>query len=191
MKRLVLLLLLFLLLVACGGEPQYFGTLWPGPQQATDFTLQSVAGPVSLSDFSGKVVLLYFGYTFCPDVCPSTMTDLAQVMQELGKDADEIQVIMVTVDPERDTPLQLADYVAHFDPSFIGLSGTEEQIAAAASDYGIFYERHEGTPATGYLIDHTARVFVIDKKGEYWLSFPFGMARDEMVSDLRNVLKSQ
>jgi len=190
MKRLTILLLLFVFLTACGGEPQYFGTLWPGPQQATDFTLESADGPVSLSDFSGKIVLLYFGYTFCPDICPSTMTDLAQVMQDLGKKADEFQVIMITVDPERDTPQQLADYVSHFDPSFIGLSGTEEEIAAVAADYGIFYERHEGTAASGYLIDHTARVFVIDKNGEYSLSFFFGMTRDEMASDLRNVLKN-
>ncbi|MCA9969519.1 MAG: SCO family protein [Anaerolineales bacterium] len=187
MKRLLLPLLL--LLAACAGEPTYYGTTWPSPQPAADFTLQSAAGPVSLSDFDDKVVLLYFGYTFCPDVCPGTLADLAQVVRELDDDAENLQVIMITVDPERDTPEQLADYMQHFHPSFVGLSGTTAEIGTVAADYGVFFERHAGTAATGYLVDHTARVFVIDRQGEYWLSFPFGMARDEMAADLRNVLK--
>lgn len=189
MKHRLLLGTLFLLLAACQSKPTYYGTLWPSPQAAADFTLTSVNGPVSLTDFSDKVVLLYFGYTFCPDVCPATLTELRQVLHEMGKDADQIQVIMITVDPERDTPAQLADYVTHFDPSFIGLSGTEAEIAAVAAQYGVFFERHEGTAATGYLVDHTARVFVIDRQQQYWLSFPFEMPPDEMKSDLETVLK--
>lgn len=191
MKRLLPIFLLLWVFTACQKEPTYYGTQWPSPQDAADFTLTSAAGPVSLSDFSDKVVLLYFGYTFCPDVCPATLSDLGQVMRTLGDDAAQIQVIMITVDPERDTPQQLADYVAHFDPTFIGLSGTEAEIAEVAAQYGVFYERHEGTAATGYLIDHTARVFVIDRSGQYWLSFPFGMEREQMQSDLENVLRQQ
>lgn len=189
MKQLITILTLLFLLAACQSEPEYHGTLWPSPQEAANFTLTSAAGPVSLSDYEGKVVLLYFGYTFCPDVCPGTLADLGYVMRELGRDADKVQVIMVTVDPERDTPAQLADYVTHFHPSFIGLSGTEQEIAAVAAQYGVFYQRHEGTAATGYLVDHTARVFVIDRQGKYWLSFPFGMEREQMKSDLQNVLR--
>lgn len=189
MKQLLPLFVLLFMLAACRSEPKYYGTLWPSPQKATDFTLTSAAGPVSLSDYEGKVVLLYFGYTFCPDVCPGTLADLGYVLRELGRNADQVQVIMVTVDPERDTPAQLADYVTHFHPSFIGLSGTEQEIAAVAAQYGVYYERHEGTAATGYLVDHTARVFVIDQQGEYWLSFPFDMAREQMKSDLHNVIK--
>ncbi len=191
MKQYFAILLLLLLLGACQpAEPEYYGTLWPSPQPAADFILTGADGPVSLSDFGDKVVLLYFGYTFCPDICPGTLADLGQVLREMGDDAENIQVIMVTVDPERDTPAQLAEYVTHFYPSFIGLSGTEQEIGTVAAQYGVFYERHEGTAATGYLIDHTARVFVIDQKGEYWLSFPFGMEREQIKSDLENVLRS-
>lgn len=189
MKKLTMLFVLLLLLAACQAEPEYFGTLWPSPQEAADFTLTSAAGPVSLSDYEGKVVLLYFGYTFCPDVCPGTLADLGAVLREMGDDAAAIQVIMVTVDPERDTPEQLTEYMSHFHPSFVGLSGTEQEIGTVAAQYGVFYERHEGTAATGYLVDHTARVFVIDPQGEYWLSFPFGMEREQMRSDLQHVLE--
>ncbi len=193
MKRLLFSFLLLVVMAACRPEPTYYyyGTLWPSPQQAADFTLDSAAGPVSLSDFADKVTLLYFGYTFCPDVCPATLADLGHVLRAMGDDAEQIQVIMVTVDPERDTPAQLAEYVTHFYPTFIGLSGTEAEIAAVAEQYGVFYERHEGTAATGYLIDHTARVFVIDRKGEYWLSFPFEMDREQMQADLENVLRQR
>ncbi len=189
MKQLITILTLLLLLTACQSEPEYHGTLWPTPQEVADFTLTSASGPVSLSDYAGKVVLLYFGYTFCPDVCPGTLADLSYVLRELGRDADQVQVLMITVDPERDTPAQLAEYMGHFHPSFIGLSGTEAEIAAVAAQYGVFYQRHEGTAATGYLVDHTARVFVIDQNGKYWLSFPFGMEREQMKSDLQNVLR--
>ncbi|MBE2199928.1 MAG: SCO family protein [Anaerolinea sp.] len=191
MKRLLFGLLMLVVTAACRPEPTYYGTLWPSPQQADDFTLTSATGPVSLSDYADKVVLLYFGYTFCPDVCPATLADLGHVLRAMGDDAGQIQVIMVTVDPERDTPAQLAEYVTHFYPTFIGLSGTEAEIAAVAEQYGVFYERHEGTAATGYLIDHTARVFVIDRKGEYWLSFPFEMDREQMQADLENVLRQR
>lgn len=189
MKKHLFFLLLLLLLAACQSEPEYHGTLWPSPQEAADFTLTSANGPVSLSDYAGKVVLLYFGYTFCPDVCPGTLADLGYAVRELGRDADKVQVIMITVDPERDTPEQLAEYMSHFHPTFVGLSGSQAEIAAVAAQYGVFYQRHEGTAATGYLVDHTARVFVIDQHGKYWLSFPFGMARDQIKSDLHNVIK--
>ncbi len=166
---------------------KFHGSLVPSAGTAPDFTLQGVNGPVSLGDFRGKIVLLYFGYTFCPDVCPTTMTDLAKAMQLLGKQADHYQVIMITVDPERDTPEKTDAYVKHFDPNFIGLSGTPEEIAQVATLYGIFYEREEGSAATGYLINHTASTTVLDKDGRLKLIFPFGTAPEDIASDLQHL----
>ena len=113
---------------------RFHGTELLSPQPAKDFTLTGPGGkPVSLSDFQGKLTVMYFGYTYCPDVCPTTLAELAQAMRKLGKKADQVQVIMVTVDPDRDTPEHLAEYLAYFSPTFRGLSGTPEQIAAAAA----------------------------------------------------------
>ncbi len=162
----------------------------PAAIPAPDFTLTNADGQeVQLSDFQGKIVLLYFGYTFCPDVCPTSLSDLKLVQNRLDESGEKIQVIMVTVDPERDTPEKIAEYVAHFHPTFIGLSGTKEEIDAAGEGYGVYYERHEGTEATGYLVDHTARIFVIEPDGTYRLSFGFGTPVDDIVSDLRLLLK--
>ncbi len=166
---------------------RYHGSLIQVAEDAPDFTLQGVDGPVSLHDFRGKIVLLYFGYSFCPDVCPTTMTDLAKAMELLGKQADHYQVIMISVDPERDTPEKIDAYVKHFDPRFIGLSGTPEEIAQAATLYGIFYEKEEGTAATGYLINHTASTTVLDKNGRLRLIFPFGTAPEDIASDLQHL----
>jgi protein SCO1/2 len=158
---------------------------------APDFALVDAAGQeVQLSDYQGKIVLLYFGYSFCPDVCPTTLSDLKLVQNQLDESGEKIQVIMVTVDPERDTPEKLAEYVAHFHPTFVGLSGTKEAIDAAAEGYGVYYEKHEGTPATGYLIDHTARVFVIEPDGNHRLSFGFGTTVKDMVADLRLLIRA-
>lgn len=195
MRRLTFLLLLLVLsLAACGGgelDPADFrGTLMPTTIPAPDFTLAGAGGEeVSLSDFQGKIVLLYFGYTFCPDVCPSTLSDLKIVQDKVDEYGERVQVIMVTVDPERDTPQRLAEYVEHFHPTFIGLSGTKEAIDEAGEGYGVYYEKHEGTPATGYLVDHTARVFVIEPDGSYRLSFGFGTPTDDIAHDLRLLLR--
>ena len=169
---------------------RYHGAVLQATQPVADFTLTGPGGkPVKLSDFRGKVVVLYFGYAFCPDVCPTTMAQLAQAMRLLGKRADGVQVLMVTVDPERDTADALAGYLANFDSRFIGLSGTPEQIAAAATPLGIFYEKHEGTKATGYLVDHTATTTVLDRQGRLRLLWPFGTEADALAADLGQLLK--
>jgi len=117
------------------------------------------------------------------------MSDLKLVQNKLDENGEKIQVIMITVDPDRDTPEKIAEYVEHFHPTFIGLSGTKEQIDAAAKEYGVYYEQHEGTDATGYLVDHTARIFVIEPDGSYRLSFSFGTPVDDIVSDLGLLLR--
>lgn len=157
---------------------------------AQDFALIGQDGrTVRLSDFRGKLVALYYGYTFCPDVCPTTLAELGQAMKRLGAQADAVQVIMVTVDPERDTPQHLAEYVSFFHPSFIGLSGTPAQIAAAAQAYDIYYRKHEGTPASGYLVDHTASLRLLDREGRLRLIWPYGTTGDQIAQDLKHLLK--
>jgi protein SCO1/2 len=115
--------------------------------------------------------------------------EIAGAMDILGKDASQVQTIMVSVDPERDTPEQLAEYVAHFDPNFLGVTGTPEEIAELATLYGIYYEKHEGSEASGYLIDHTATVMVIDQEGYLKLLLPFGTTAQDMADDLAYLLK--
>lgn len=196
MRKIILLLTLIILTAAAcsSGEidPSRFkGSLMPSTIPAPDFTLTNADGQeVQLSDYQDKIVLLYFGYTFCPDVCPSSLSDLKIVQNKLDENGEKIQVIMVTVDPDRDTPEKLAEYVEHFHPTFLGLSGTKEEIDAAGEGYGVYYEKHEGTAATGYLVDHTARIFVIEPDGTYRLSFGFGTPTDDIVSDLRLLLRN-
>jgi protein SCO1/2 len=168
----------------------FHGRLAPAAAPVADFTLVGPGGAaVKLSDFRGKLTALYFGYTYCPDVCPMTLADLARALRQLGQRADTVQVIMVTVDPDRDTPEQLADYVRRFDPTFIGLSGSADQIAAAAASLGIYYQKREGTAATGYLVDHTATISVLDKEGRVLLVWPFGTLAEEMAADLTEIMR--
>ena len=171
-------------------QPYVFhGMILQSPVPATNFTLSGSNGqPVTLSDYRGKVVLLYFGYTTCPDVCPTTLAELHKARELLGKRANDVQVFMITVDPERDTMNVLSDYIPHFDPSFIGLTGTPDQIAAVATYYGIFYEKKEGDSALGYLVDHTSTVMALDKQGYLRVVFPFGATAADMAADLDYLL---
>ncbi|GAB4268256.1 MAG: SCO family protein [Candidatus Promineifilaceae bacterium] len=192
-KRHFVLLFVFLIfagvMTACA-PAGLIGTEMSEPFPAPDFTLAYADGrDISISDFQDKIVLLYFGYTFCPDVCPSTLLDLKRALNELGDKADDVQVIMVSVDPERDTPEIVAEYATHFHPTFIGLSGTEDEIAQAAGLYGIYYEAHEGTAESGYLVDHTASVILIDKAGNFRATYSFGTTPEEFVHDLQMLLK--
>lgn len=140
--------------------------------------------PVSLTDFEGKVVVMYFGYTYCPDVCPVTLSKLARVRELLGEDADDVQVVMVTVDPERDTSEVLETYMSHFDPTFIGLTGDPSDINRIATVYGVYYEPEESTSSVGYLVNHTATLMVIDKDGELKLILPFDLTEEQVATDL-------
>ncbi|MBK7319081.1 MAG: SCO family protein [Anaerolineales bacterium] len=167
----------------------FHGTVIQSPETSYDFTLTGGNGDVSLSDFRGKLVLIYFGYTFCPDICPATLGNVNQALKQIGAKAEDIQLIMVSLDPQRDTPEKLEQYVAHFNPTFIGITGTQEQVDTVTSLYGIFYEKKEGSEATSYLIDHTATLMVIDREGYLKLVFPFGVTADEIADDLKYMLR--
>ena len=172
------------------GAPTFHGTVIQSPDLAADFTLTaSTGGQLSLSDLRGKVVLLYFGYTFCPDACPTTLSELKKVPAALGDRADEVQVVMVSVDPQRDTPEVLREYLSYFDPSFLGLTGTEEEVLAAATPLGIYFSAHEGSAASGYLVDHTTTILVIDKAGYLRLLYGFETQGEDIAADMRYLVR--
>ncbi|MEK6751052.1 MAG: SCO family protein [Chloroflexota bacterium] len=195
MKTKILLSVLIIILGLAAGyyffrSPALHGTIIQSPESSFDFTLTSVNGDVSLSDFRGKYVLIYFGYIFCPDICPATLANVGQALRSMsGSQAEDVQLLMISLDPERDTPEKLAEYVAHFHPSFIGVTGSQEQLAEVTSLYGIFYEKHVGSAASGYLIDHTATLLVIDREGYLKLVFPFGVTSKDIADDLKYMLK--
>lgn len=187
-------LLLVALLVLAGWwyrVPELHGVLLQSPRQADDFTLTASTGdPLALSDLRGQFVLLYFGYTFCPDVCPTTMNDLKQMAAALGeKRMENVQVILVTVDPQRDTPEQLQLYTSAFHPDFLGMTGDLEAIQRVASQFGVFFEAQPGTPDTGYLVDHTSAVTVIDPEGYVRMIFPYGTTGEEMAADMSYLMR--
>ncbi len=186
----VFILLLTAFLASGCVKPYEFHGMVLQPSDPVDFTLTAHTGEkVSLSDFRGKYVILYFGYTFCPDVCPLTLAELSQAMKILGDKAENVQVIMVTVDPERDTPERLANYVPSFHPSFIGLTGSLDEIAKAATPLGIFYAKNEVEGASGYLMDHTASVTLLDPEGRVRLIWPFGTPPEDVAADLEYMMR--
>ncbi|MBI4761134.1 MAG: SCO family protein [Chloroflexota bacterium] len=172
---------------------RFRGTTYAEPYPAApDFVLLRDDGSTfRLSGMRGKVVLLFFGYTSCPDVCPTTLGELNQALKQLGKDADRVQVLFVSVDPQRDTPERVQEYVNHFNPNFIGLSGTETTLNKVWKDYGVFREIVEGTSALGYIVNHTARVTLIDANGSLRISFGFETPVEDIVHDLKLILKEE
>ena len=175
-----------------GQQPHVFhGIVSQSPPRAADFTLTAHTGkPVRPGDFQGKLVLLYFGYTFCPGICPTTLAEVAQAVHTLGpKAAEDVQVLMISVDPERDTPHRLATYLQSFNPTFLGLVGAPEEIATTAAAYGIYSKKYEGATAEGYSVDHTSMVIVIDGQGLVRLLFPFGTPAQAMADDLAALLR--
>ena len=197
-KTLLVGLLAFLLIgvVAAGAflfaKPDSFrGTTYAEPYPvAPEIQLTRASGnDFRLSDVRGNVVALFFGYTSCPDICPTTMAELRQALEELGPEADQVQVLFVTVDPQRDTPDRVQEYVDHFNPDFIGLSGSEPELARVWSDYGVFREIVDGTSAAGYIVNHTARVTLIDQQGNLRVSFPFDTPVKDVVHDLNLLLR--
>lgn len=166
------------------------GTTYAEPYPlAPEIELTRAAGSdFRLSQMRGKVVALFFGYTSCPDICPTTMAELKQALAEIGPKAEEVQVLFVTVDPQRDTPERVQEYVNHFNPDFIGLSGSESDLAKVWNEYGVFRQVVQGTSAAGYLVDHTARVTLIDQEGNLRVSLPVETPVEDVVHDLNMLL---
>jgi protein SCO1/2 len=179
-------------LTACTDrKPSFNAVDITGADYAKGFTLADADGRQrTLADFKGKVVVMFFGYAQCPDVCPTTMTEMAQVKQQLGSDGDKLQVLFVTVDPERDTPAVMKAYMGAFDPAFVALIPTPEQLAALAKDYKVYYKKVEGKTPTSYSMDHSAASFVYDTEGRLRLYARYGAGVPAMVSDLKALLKS-
>jgi protein SCO1 len=189
-RRHVLLLASSTLLAACGErKPQFASIDLTGADYARDFQLPDADGRVrSLQDFRGKAVVVFFGYTQCPDVCPATMAEIAQAKQILGADGARVQGVFITVDPERDTAQVLKAYVANFGPGFVALRGTPEQTAATARDFKVYYKKVEGrTPGT-YTMDHSAASFVYDPQGRLRLYTRYGTGPKALAGDLRQLL---
>ncbi|WP_036316628.1 SCO family protein [Methylotenera mobilis] len=190
--RLILLALFMVVLAGCNAannEQKFNATDITGVDFGNTLNLTDHTGkPRSLTDFKGKVVALFFGYTHCPDVCPTTLTDMKQAMKLLGGQANELQVLFVTLDPERDTQALLAEYVPAFDASFIGLYGTKEQTASVLKDFKIFAAKVENKGRSGYTIDHSAGVYVFDKAGKIRLYIDYGTKPDAIASDVKKLL---
>ncbi len=161
-----------------------------GADYAKDFALPDHNGQMrSLKDFGGKLVVLFFGYTQCPDVCPTTMAELAAAKKQLGADGDKLQALFVSVDPQRDTPEVLKAYMANFDPGFLALCPTPAQLEAMAKDFKVYYKRVDGKTPTSYTMDHSAGSYVYDTKGKLRLFTRYGSGVPALVADLKILLK--
>ncbi|RYF76262.1 MAG: SCO family protein [Comamonadaceae bacterium] len=171
-------------------KPSFNAVDMTGADYAKGFSLPDAQGRVrTLEEFKGKVVVLFFGYAQCPDVCPTTMTEMAQVRQQLGKEADRLQVLFVTVDPARDTPEVLKAYMAAFDPSFIALIPSPDQLAAIAKDFKAYYKKVDGPTPTSYTMDHSAASYIYDTQGRLRLYARYGAGAAPMLADVRTLIE--
>jgi protein SCO1/2 len=191
MKNRISLALIFILGAA------FLTAWWMRPQGSIlppggDFTLHSADGEISLHDFRQRVVLLYFGYTSCPDVCPTNLANLAASLKRLSnKGRQSVQVIFISVDPDRDTPAHLKQYTAFFDPSFIGVTSDAATVAKVARAYGVSYKKVEYPGAMGYLVDHSSLTYVIGPNGKLRETLPHAAPKDQITSVVRHWLAKQ
>ena len=169
-----------------------------GADYAKDFALAGPQGgpltdhngqPRAIKDFAGKVVVLFFGYTQCPDVCPTTMAELAEVKKLLGKDGDKLQAVFITVDPARDTPEVLKAYMTNFDPTFLALIPEAAQLPVLAKNYKVYYKKVDGKTPTSYTMDHSAGSFVYDTRGQLRLYTRYGSGAKALAADIAQLLK--
>jgi protein SCO1/2 len=184
----------FLLLAwqAVFGTYTYQGSSIDPPVPAADFELINQYGePFRLGDQRGRVVLIFFGYTNCPDVCPVTLTDFKYVKDGLGERAEQVRFLFITVDPERDNPEWLEKHLANFDPDFVGLTAEREILEDVWRDYGVYQEKKETGSAACYLVNHTARSYAVDKQGNLRLTYPFEMDRKAILEDVRHLLMEE
>ena len=172
-------------------KPRFKSIDLTGADYAQGFSLADHNGQLrTLKDFAGKVVVVFFGFTQCPDVCPTSMAELAQVKQLLGPDGDKMQAIFITVDPERDTPEMLKAYMSNFDPTFLALRPTPEQLAQVAKDFKIYYKKVDGKTTGSYTMDHSAGSYIFDEKGRIRLYNRYGSGVELLASDIRLLIKS-
>jgi protein SCO1/2 len=177
-----------LLLAACAEEPKFKSTDITGVEYGAKLELTDHTGRArTLEDFRGKAVVLFFGFTQCPDVCPTTLADIASSLKKLGADADRVQVLFVSVDPERDTPKALAEYVGAFDPRFVALRGDAAQTQRVAKEFKIYYEKRK--QGDGYTVDHSGQTYVIDPQGRLRLLVRHERIAQDLADDLRALLR--
>ncbi len=177
-------------LVGCSkAKPSFNAVDLTGADYARDFALKDADGRQrTMADFRGKAVVMFFGFAQCPDVCPTTLAEMAQVKQALGKDGDRLQVLFVTVDPERDTPEVMKAYMGAFDPAFVALIPTPDQLVAMARDYKVYYKKVDGKTPTSYSMDHSAASYIYDPQGRLRLYARYGAGVAPMVSDIKTLL---
>jgi len=184
-----------LLLGGCSenGKPGFSAIDLTGADYAKDFALTDHNGKArTLKDFQGKVVVVFFGYTQCPDVCPTSLTELVAVKKLLGADGDKLQGLFVTIDPARDTPEVMKSYMANFDPTFLALyADSAEKLAALAKDYKVYYKKVDGKSPTSYTMDHSAGMYIYDTQGQLRLYSRYGSGAGALASDIQLLLKSR
>jgi protein SCO1 len=170
--------------------PSFHGTAYEPPEKAPPVVLQEAGGAkFSLADQQGSVVLLFFGYTHCPDICPTTLTDWKRLKTALGRDASRVRFVFISVDPARDDPATLQRYVKRFDPDFIAATSDSATLANVEHSFHVTSAREETGSAGGYAVTHPAQTFVVDKRGDLRLLYSFGMETSDMVSDIRQLLR--
>jgi protein SCO1/2 len=182
-------ILLALLVTACSQPAHFTATDLTGSTIGTDFSLPDQTGKLRrLSDFKGKVAIVFFGYTQCPDVCPTTLSTLREVMTQLGPQAERVQVLFVTLDPQRDTPALLAQYVPSFHPTFLALRGDDAATGATAQAFKVFYKKQPGSAPGTYSIDHSTGSYVYDPQGRLRLYVKYGDTAEHITGDLKQLL---
>jgi len=181
------------LFAACSPSgPKFMASDVTNSSFGRDFELTDFNGQRrTLADFRGKAVVLFFGYTQCPDVCPTTLAELGEAMRRLGPDADRVQVLFVTVDPARDTPELLSRYVPAFDPRFLGLYGDADALARTAKEFKIIYQKQPGRTPGSYTMDHSAGTYIFDPQGKLRVYVSYGQGPDVFAHDLRELLKDR
>ncbi|ARO86610.1 SCO family protein [Nitrosospira lacus] len=180
-------------MAACGNtaKPTFLATDITGAEFGKDFKLTDHMGKSrTLADFKGKAVVLFFGYTHCPDICPTTMGEVAAALQKLGKDATRVQVLFVTVDPERDTPERLAQYLSAFGPAFLGLHGDPQSTKNIASEFKVVYQKQMGNSPNHHTMDHSSGTYIFDPKGKLRLYISNGAGRDVFAHDIVELLRT-
>lgn len=178
------------LITACSEPKKSFAAIdITGADYAKDFALTDHNGqPKSIKDFAGKVVVLFFGYTQCPDVCPTSMSELVEVKRLLGKDGERLQGLFISLDPARDTPAVLKEYMTNFDPSFLALTTTPEKLAGVAKDFKVYFKKVDGKTPTSYSMDHSAGSYVYDTQGRVRLYTRYGSGAPALAADIQLLL---